>query len=114
VSNKEFNKSSCSLAVDVGSYDDPEMIPGLAHFLEHMLFMGTEEFPGEAMFSEFLAHHNGYSNAYTDDEMTVYFCDINCSEFKTLIEMFSSFFKCPLFIKDTVKRELSAVNSEYL
>jgi hypothetical protein len=33
--------AACSLSVRVGSYSDPDEVPGLAHFLEHMLFMGN-------------------------------------------------------------------------
>ncbi|KAI5152334.1 insulysin [Enteropsectra breve] len=114
ISNPEFTKSSCAVSVGIGSYNDPHEHPGLAHFLEHMLFMGTAEYPGENDFQNFLSLHNGYSNAYTSDEMTVYYCDIESGEYKKMIDMFASFFTCPLFIKDAVVREISAVNSEYL
>ena len=45
VSDKEADKAAASLAVSVGSGDDPQGRQGLAHFLEHMLFLGTEPFP---------------------------------------------------------------------
>lgn len=114
IRNEKFTKTSYAISVKVGSLEDPANFPGLAHFLEHMLFMGTSEFPGEHQFNEFLGQYNGSTNAYTADEMTVYFCDVDSSQEKRLAEMFSSFFIFPLFIEDTVKRELSAVNSEYL
>ena len=44
---------------------------GIAHFLEHMLFMGTEKYPDENEYSKFLAAHGGSSNAYTAAEDTV-------------------------------------------
>jgi secreted Zn-dependent insulinase-like peptidase len=31
--------------VKVGSFSDPPEIPGMAHFLEHMVFMGSEKYP---------------------------------------------------------------------
>ena len=43
VSDPETDISATSLSVNVGSMSDPWDIQGLAHFLEHMLFMGTEK-----------------------------------------------------------------------
>lgn len=114
VSNKEIKKSSCALSVNVGSFNDPPEFQGLAHFLEHMLFMGTEKYPSENGFNEFLSQHGGYTNAYTMDEMTLYYCDADSNQLRNMADMFSSFFSCPLFLKDSVNREINAVNSEYL
>ncbi len=47
VSDEEAQKSSAALSVGVGSLMDPVEAQGLAHYLEHMLFMGTEKFPEE-------------------------------------------------------------------
>jgi insulysin len=65
------------LSVHVGSMRDPGHSQGLAHFLEHLLFMGTEKYPDEAEYSKFLSDHGGTSNAYTDSEDTNYFFDIS-------------------------------------
>lgn len=46
--------SAVALSVNVGSFSDPKECPGLAHFLEHMLFMGTKSFPG--MIAAFLTN----------------------------------------------------------
>ena len=51
--------------VKVGSWSDPEDTPGLAHFLEHMLFLGTEKYPAEDDYKKYLASHGGSSNAQT-------------------------------------------------
>ena len=42
ISDKETDKSAASLSVGVGKLEDPREYEGLAHFLEHMLFLGTE------------------------------------------------------------------------
>ena len=39
---------------------------GLSHYLEHMLFMGSEKFPDENEYDSYLASHGGGSNAYTE------------------------------------------------
>jgi secreted Zn-dependent insulinase-like peptidase len=48
------------MEVNVGSFQDPVDIPGLAHFLEHMLFLGTEKYPDEAAYNKFVESHGGY------------------------------------------------------
>ena len=45
VSDPQCQSSAAAMDVQVGHFSDPEGIPGLAHFCEHMLFMGTETFP---------------------------------------------------------------------
>jgi insulysin len=42
ISDPETDKSAASLLVKVGSLSDPKEYYGLAHFCEHMLFLGTE------------------------------------------------------------------------
>ena len=75
ISDKEANMSSASLAVNVGNYYDT--VPGLAHFLEHMLFMGTKKYPKENYYQDFLNKNGGSYNAYTSEEFTNYFFDIS-------------------------------------
>lgn len=109
-------KAATALLVNVGSYHDPPYLQGLSHFLEHMLFLGTKTFPIENAYDSFLSQHGGDDNAYTDMEHTLYhYCipqDSNNVVWKAL-EMFSSFFKCPLLKGEMADRELKAVESEF-
>ena len=54
VHDKDIEKSSATLTVSVGSLYDPPHANGLAHFLEHMLFLGTEKYPVENHYSKFV------------------------------------------------------------
>lgn len=45
VSDVEAEKSSAAMSMGIGSLKDPVETQGLAHYLEHMLFMGTEKYP---------------------------------------------------------------------
>ena len=65
IEDEETEKSSACIDVGVGSMSNPIDVPGLAHFLEHMLFLGTEKYPIENAYSQFLNAHGGGSNAYT-------------------------------------------------
>ena len=74
--------------------------------------MGTEKYPEENQYSAFLNAHGGMSNAYTSQEDTVYFFDVQNDFFQTALDMFASFFTCPLFAESSTQRELSAVDNE--
>ena len=76
IQDEDTEKSSACVDVRVGSMADPKEAAGLAHFLEHMLFLGTEKYPVENCYSSFLNSHGGHSNAYTDQEDTVYYFDV--------------------------------------
>lgn len=47
-------QAACALSVSVGSYSDPPDIQGLAHFVEHMVFMGSEKYPKENDFDSYI------------------------------------------------------------
>ena len=68
--------SAAALCVEVGSYSDPKEIPGLAHFLEHMVFMGSEKYPEENYFDTFISEQNGSSNAFTNNTETNFYFSI--------------------------------------
>jgi insulysin len=63
ISDSTTDKSAAALSVEVGHMCDPEEIPGLAHFCEHMLFLGTKKFPNENDYTSFLSENSGSSNA---------------------------------------------------
>jgi hypothetical protein len=60
--------AAVGMNVHVGACSDPVEIPGLAHFCEHMLFLGTEKYPDEDSFAKFLSANGGINNAFTDSE----------------------------------------------
>ncbi|RUO42778.1 hypothetical protein CWE15_05055 [Aliidiomarina taiwanensis] len=113
VSDPETEKSAAALAVHVGSMQNPDEQLGLAHFLEHMLFLGTEKYPDPDEYSEFMSRHNGMHNAYTADDHTNYMFEINNSALPEALDRFADFFKAPLFTPEYVEKEVNAVNSEW-
>ncbi|KAL8181794.1 UNVERIFIED_CONTAM: hypothetical protein K2H54_029380 [Gekko kuhli] len=104
-------QSAAALAICIGSFCDPDDLPGLAHFLEHMVFMGSEKFPDENGFDTFLKKHGGTDNASTDTERTVFQFDIQKKYFKEALDRWAQFFIHPLMIKDAIHREVEAVDS---
>uniref|UniRef100_A0A8C8F062 Nardilysin n=1 Tax=Oncorhynchus tshawytscha TaxID=74940 RepID=A0A8C8F062_ONCTS len=106
-------QSAAALCVGIGSFSDPNDLPGLAHFLEHMVFMGSEKYPSENGFDAFLKKHGGSDNASTDCERTVFQFDVQRKKFREALDRWAQFFICPLMIRDAIDREVEAVDSEY-
>ena len=101
------------MTVAVGSMSDPENRYGMAHFLEHMLFLGTEKYPEEGSYQKFVSINDGFSNAYTADDRTNYHFEIAPDYLEEGLDRFSQFFLGPLFNQELIERELKAVNSEH-
>ncbi|XP_023405381.2 nardilysin isoform X3 [Loxodonta africana] len=106
-------QSAAALCVGIGSFADPDDLPGLAHFLEHMVFMGSLKYPDENGFDAFLKKHGGSDNASTDCERTVFQFDVQRKYFKEALDRWAQFFIHPLMIRDAIDREVEAVDSEY-
>ena len=113
LSDPSFNVSAASVSVEVGSLDNPENRQGLAHFLEHMLFLGTEKYPNVDEYSSYLKTNGGYSNAYTASDHTNYQFQVLPGGFEGALDRFSQFFINPLFTEEYTAREVNAVNSEH-
>ncbi len=113
ISDPTADKSGAELTVQAGSWDDPEEYPGIAHFLEHMLFLGTKKYPEESSYQRFISEHGGSTNAFTGTLQTSYLFSVNNDAFEEALSRFSEFFKEPLFNPSGVSRELQAINQEY-
>lgn len=105
--------AAANLTVGVGSFDEPSHIGGLAHFLEHMLFMGSAKYPEESGYNHFISANGGTNNAMTENEFTTYFFDVAESAFPEALDRFAQQFISPLLLKDALQREREAVDSEF-
>lgn len=133
VSSPESDTESGAVHVKAGHMDDPADRPGLAHFHEHMLFLGTEKYPSEDEYEAFLSSHGGSANAYTDMEDTNYYFSITplqenddeeggemeaapdkaSAALTGSLDRLAQFFIAPKFDVGMVERELRAIDSEY-
>ena len=113
IHNDETAKSAAALAVNVGHFNDPKDRQGLAHFLEHMLFLGTKNFPDGSEYQKFISQHGGNHNAWTGTEHTCFFFDITATHFTAALERFSEFFIAPLLADDFVVKERENIDAEF-
>ncbi len=113
VSDLATDKSAAALAVYRGSFHEPKDRAGLAHFLEHMLFIQTQTYPEIDGFQAYISANGGSSNAYTALDHTNYFFDTKPEAFDGALDRFAHFFIDPVLSEEYALREKNAVHSEY-
>lgn len=112
VEDSDTDMACGTMLVKIGH--DHDTVIGIAHFLEHMLFNGTEKYPNENEYSSYIHKNGGMQNAYTDHDHTCYFFTIQPQCLEHSLDMFGNFFISPLLNSDTIDREKNAVNSEHV
>lgn len=112
VSDAQAPKSLAALALPVGSLEDPNNQLGLAHYLEHMLLMGSKRFPEPGSFSEFLKKHGGSHNASTASYRTAFYLEIENDALVPAVERLADAIAEPLLDPINADRERNAVNAE--
>ncbi|NVK55563.1 MAG: insulinase family protein [Alteromonadaceae bacterium] len=113
VSDPAAEKSAASLSVSVGLLHDPMTQQGMAHYLEHMLFLGTERYPDTKGYTDFMTANGGQHNAYTWLDITNYMFKVNNPGFDEALDRFSDFFKAPKLYPEYTDKEKNAVNAEW-
>ncbi|XP_025073712.1 insulin-degrading enzyme-like [Pogonomyrmex barbatus] len=113
ISDPTTDKSAVAMDVNVGYMCDPDDLPGLAHFCEHMLFLGTEKYPQQNDYATYLSQNGGTSNALTHLDHTTYYFDVTPEKLEGALDRFAQFFLAPLFTETLTELELNAINSEH-
>jgi secreted Zn-dependent insulinase-like peptidase len=112
-SDPKASKSAVALAVGSGSMQDPQGRPGSFHFLEHMVFINSNEYPEVDGYSRFVQGNGGTYNGMTGINYTVYPADIKPDRFSEALARLSAFFRDPMLSEQYIGKELNAVNQEY-
>ena len=113
ISDPNTSISAAAMDVAVGSFSNPPEVLGLAHFCEHMLFLGTQKYPEEDAYSNFLSTHGGYDNAFTSTQETNYYFSVQADYLEQALDRFAQFFIAPLLSPGAVSKESHAVNAEH-
>ena len=113
VSDPSIEKSAAALSVAVGSLQEPKEFGGLAHYLEHMLFLGTKSYPTVGDYSEFVSRNGGTQNAYTELDHTNYMVAVNNDAYDEALSRFSGFFYEAILDESYADKERNAVHSEW-
>ena len=79
--------AQASIVMNVGSFNDPPHRQGLAHFVEHMVFMGSKKYKVPDAYSKHMAANGGYANAYTEFEITNFQFQVQYSALEKALDM---------------------------
>lgn len=112
VSDAQAPKSLAALALPVGSLEDPNSQLGLAHYLEHMVLMGSKRYPQSENMSEFLKKHGGSHNASTASYRTAFYLTVENDALEPAADRMADAIAEPLLEPGNADRERHAVNAE--
>lgn len=113
VSNPSTDLSSVCLLNPSGSFSDPDTANGLAHFTEHLLFLGSGEYPNQNNYREFVTARGGRCNAWTFWQFCIFHFEIPQKYLAETLNVLVEQIRDPLFDEDNAMREIWAVNSEH-
>jgi coenzyme PQQ biosynthesis probable peptidase PqqF len=114
LSQPGLSKAAISLRVAAGSHDEPLDYPGLAHFLEHLLFLGGAGFAGEQRLMPFVQACGGQLNASTQAHHTDYFCEVPADRLEDALARLLDMLAQPLFEPEAQVREREVVHAEFI
>ena len=109
----DSDRAAAAVSVARGSDHDPDEHPGLAHFVEHMLFIATDKYPEIDGFTEFIGKNGGSRSAYTGSDRTTYYFSIKQNRLPEALDRFAQFFIAPTFDPHYTEREKESVQAEY-
>ena len=110
----DLKRCAAALRVAAGSHDVPLAWPGLAHFLEHLLFLGTERFPAEQGLMAYVQGHGGQVNARTSERTTDFFFELPPQAFRGGLERLSDMLAHPRMNPDDQRREREVLHAEFV
>ena len=103
---------SVSLFVGVGSRSEPRRLNGITHFLEHMVFKGTERRPDAIMIAQAIEGAGGTLNAYTNKEYTCYWNIVPFDHFETALDVGADMLLHSRLEQSEIDRERTVVQQE--
>lgn len=114
ISDENANKSLMSAIIPIGSMEDPVSQQGLAHYLEHMILMGSKNYPETNSLDKFLNQNGGMNNASTASHRTAYYLQVNNDAFSEAVTRMADTLAFPLLSESNAKKEVNAVNAEMI
>lgn len=103
---------SINVFVGVGSRSEPKRLNGITHFLEHMVFKGTERRPDAHMIAEAIEGAGGTLNAYTNKEFTCYWNIVPYDRFETAFDVAADMLLNSRLEQEEIDRERTVVQQE--
>lgn len=109
-----LKRCAAVLHVAAGSHDVPLAWPGLAHFLEHLLFLGTERFPTNEGLMAYVQRHGGQVNASTRERTTDFFFELSEPNFADGLDRLAHMLTHPRLALEDQLREREVLHAEFV
>ncbi len=103
---------SVNIFVGVGSRSEPARLNGITHFLEHMVFKGTERRPDAILIAQEIEGAGGTLNAYTNKEFTCYWNIVPYDRFETALDVAADMLLNSKLEQSEIERECPVVQQE--
>ncbi|WP_252274496.1 pyrroloquinoline quinone biosynthesis protein PqqF [Pseudomonas subflava] len=114
ISRPTARRACLIVEVAAGSHDEPAAWPGLAHFLEHVLFLGGESFAGDQRLMPFVQACGGRVNASTGARLTEYHCEVPAEHLEDAAQRLIDMLARPLLQAEAQRGEREVLQAEYL
>ena len=114
VSAPRLKRCAAALRVAAGSHDVSPCWPGLAHFLEHLFFLGTERFGADEKLMAFVQRHGGQVNASTRERTTDFFFELPRAVFADGLERLCEMLAHPRMTIPDQLREREVLHAEFI
>lgn len=101
------------LRVAAGSHDEPVRYPGLAHFLEHLLFLGSRNHRGEQRLMAYVQGLGGQVNASTQSRHTDFVCEVPAASLRPTLARLLEMLSQPLLAREAQLAEREVLEAEY-
>ena len=95
----------------VGSRNERPGITGISHYFEHMMFNGSKNVPPK-QYDKILESNGGFSNAFTDRDMTAYYEDVASDRYDVLLDLDSDRMASLSLLPEQLKSEIEVVKEE--
>ena len=103
---------SMMICVGAGSRYEPKDLAGLSHFLEHLPFKGTKNWPTAREVSEAIEGVGGLMNASTDREMTIFWCKVARLHYRQAFSVLLDMLLNPILDPDEMEKEREVIQEE--
>lgn len=103
---------SVGIFVGAGSRYEDDALAGASHYLEHVLFKGTEKRPEPQLIAGAIESVGGIMNASTDREATIYYAKVGRAHFALALDVLADMILHPLFTDHEVERERGVIIEE--
>ncbi len=107
-----MRSASVAFSFSVGSRYESTSIAGVSHFIEHMLFKGSQRYPTARRISEAIEGVGGTFNAITGKELTVYTARVPGEDLPVVMHVLSDMIRYPLFDATEIEKERAVIIEE--